>query len=104
MTDACFQLSLFMCPQRERYNIQGCRVAITGKLAIPRKTAISLINASGGIYSSSVSATTDYLVVGGFCANRSTSRKLKSSDKVISSGGKLKVITPEDLYACIGLL
>lgn len=76
------------------------RVAITGKLGIQRKEAVEMLHKAGGIYASSVTRTTDFLVVGSFAGNRKTTRKLSSARQLLGQT-KIQIITPGDFIRAL---
>lgn len=67
---------------------------------MPRSEAVQMLSAYGGIYVSSVTRTTDYLVVG--TLRKKTSRKLTAANRPVSS--KIQLLTPFDFYLSIGLI
>jgi DNA ligase (NAD+) len=54
----------FAASEREQGSLSGMTLVITGTLPVPRKEAEQLVEAHGGHVSSSVSASTDYLIIG----------------------------------------
>lgn len=95
------QLSFWVPSEINTLDLVGKRVAITGKLDMLRSDAMQLLCDSGGIYTSTVSRTTDYLVLGDL--RRATSRKLVSARKLQSAGGKISIVSPYDFYRSVSM-
>lgn len=94
-----YQMSLFETWPPEQLTLKGKRIAITGKLALPRAAVIDLIAAVGGIYATTVSSHTDYLIIGAFAKGRTTSRKLAAA---MTLG--VKTLNPITIYYNLNLL
>ena len=94
-----YQLSLFEPWPPERLALKGKRIAITGKLALPRAAVIELITGAGGKYATTVSPRTDYLIVGTFAKGRTSSRKLAAATTL-----GVKMLDPGVLYYNLNLI
>lgn len=94
------QISMWDPPLAQPVVLSGKRIAITGKLALPRAEAVHLLTACGGRYASAVSRTTDYLVVGDL--HKTPSRKLTAATLPVSD--KIRLLTPIEFYASLGLI
>lgn len=79
------------------------KVAITGALVIPRREAIEALQRKGGIYASSVTGSTDYLVIGDL-RRRKVTRKLLAARKQQEKAGKVSLMTPYEFYLSLGLI
>lgn len=81
-------------------------VVITGKLAsLPRKEAQQLIRRLGGKTPSSLTKTTNYLVVGdgGYLINISKSNKLKHAESFNEQGSNIEIISESTFLELVGL-
>ena len=84
-------------------DLAGVKIAITGTLVIPRREAIELLQRVGGLYASSVTRNTDYLVVGNL-RHRRVTRKLLAARKLQEEAGKISLMTPYIFYLSLGLI
>lgn len=76
-------------------DIYGKRFAITGVLPVLRSDATVILENMGGIYKSSVTRDTDYLIVGDL---RKISRKLERAQCLQKAGYKLLVLDWKTLF------
>lgn len=80
-------------------------IAITGYLDFKRNLVIEWITDCGGLYCTTVSANTDYLVVGRIRRTKNMkseeTRKLHNAHLLLSSGCHIKILSPEDLYRAL---
>ena len=97
------QMSLWDLTDAQKKDLHDKRVAITGCLVIPRREAIDELKRSGGIYASSVTRNTDYLVTGDL-RRRRVSRKLLAARKLQNEAGKISLMTPYEFYLSLGLI
>lgn len=97
------QLSFWVPAETHTLNLAGKRVAITGRLDMPRADAIQCLRERGGIYASAVSRTTDYLVLGEPRRSAPASRKLVNARKLQSAGGKISIVSPYDFYRSVSM-
>ena len=98
-----YQTSLWDPVDCPAINLAGAKVAITGGLVIPRREAIEALQRVGGLYASSVTRNTDYLVTGDL-RRRKVSRKLLAARKLQSEAGKIELMTPYEFYLGLGLI
>lgn len=99
----CYQTCLWDPVDCPAINLTGVKVAITGCLVIPRRKAIEALQRVGGVYASSVTRNTDYLVTG-VLRRRKVSRKLLAARKLQEEAGKISLITPYEFYLSLGLI
>lgn len=77
-------------------DIQGKCFAITGKLPILRTDAIAKLNDMGGIYKTSVTRDTHYLIVGEL---RRVSHKFERANDLMQTGYDLVIVDGQMLFA-----
>lgn len=79
MNQYSLQLSLF-----QNDYLEGQTIAITGRLSISRREAISLVKYSKGVYRTTVSRLTTVLVVGQICSKAADgyTKKLRSAMQI----------------------
>lgn len=76
-------------------NINGMRFAITGTLPIDRASAVAKLEKIGGIYKTSVTRDTDYLIVGQL---RKQSHKLERAQKLQKEGQSLIILDGDTIF------
>lgn len=81
------------------------RIAITGYLPVKRADAIDALTKVHGIYASSVSQTTDILVIGHIKYNskmdKAGSRKLLAAKKILYDGGTIQLMHADDFLRAL---
>lgn len=98
-----YQTSLWDPVDCPAIDLAGVKVAITGGLVIPRREAIEALQRAGGLYASSVTRNTDYLVVGDL-RRRKVTRKLLAAKQLQEQKGKISLMTPYEFYLGLGLI
>ena len=84
--------------------LKGKKFVITGEIeGYEREDFEKMIATHGGKCTLKVSAATDYLIVGVFkkLPNDYISAKEEYAQKLIAEGGKVKIISPEDVFAML---
>lgn len=78
----------------------GLHFAITGILPFPRSHLIDVILANGGVYDSSVTLHTDYLILGVLRLSSAIpdgiSRKLRRAEQLQARGKQIQIVQFED--------
>lgn len=85
-------------------SLAGRRVVFTGRLKMPRKNAIKLLQRSGGVWQAKVSQTTDVVVVGEQSPHwiaEQKGQKLLDLDRERERGHRIAVITEKRFEALI---
>lgn len=82
-------------------DLAGKHIAITGFLDYTRAVVVEWIVSCGGIYVTTVSSKTDYLVVGRIKRTRNMrsedTRKLHRAHELLASGGHIKLLSQDEL-------
>jgi NAD-dependent DNA ligase len=85
--------------------LEGSSFCITGKFAFGgRKKCIACIESYAGTYSSTVTKTLDYLIVGQYVANDlspNNSKKLINALKLQQNKGKIRIISEQQWISSI---